>query len=508
MSPTKRTGLLILTFLLFSKLTLACRLTPHHDTHWLTTTNADWNAMKADRFKAREQYFANHADETRAFLESPVGFQGLPAIVIGLLPDVMPDRWGAEALSQATGFTQLIGRFPAALHYAPANSGDLSRAVFSCGSCHTGRVQVADQAEWILGAPSNQIDVAGYRHKLWQSVHDERFNPDTFRAALNQKQPGWLFDGEHLEIEASDTARFKAAIESVLNRVKSQVDRYHHQIHAHLGSYTYQTTPHLLDGGVPGSLDAFGFTIALMIMPAFDKPETAEELARVRRDVLAPQPPMIDMMSVWRQSARKYSQWDGSIESKLIRNLGAELGAIGSPQWVNFENAKFLTPFVADMPAPPYPFDVDLEKASRGATIYQETCASCHTQQRFLEVQRIGTDPNRARSLTPKSREFLIQALRQACVDPSLDDCRASDEQILLDRTSHPGYLALPHDGLWARAPYLHNGSIPTLYHVLVPSERPRQFKRGSIVYDQQKVGFDWQNSGIEIDTETPGYAN
>ena len=54
----------------------------------------------------------------------------------------------------------------------------------------------------------------------------------------------------------------------------------------------------------------------------------------------------------------------------------------------------------------------------------------------------------------------------------------------------------------------MHNGSVPTLYHLLVPSERPLQFKRGSTTYDQKKLGFDWQNEGIEVDTRAPGYAN
>ena len=43
------------------------------------------------------------------------------------------------------------------------------------------------------------------------------------------------------------------------------------------------------------------------------------------------------------------------------------------------------------------------------------------------------------------------------------------------------GYANLPLDGLWLRAPYLHNGSVPTLADLLEPpEERPKAFKRGS----------------------------
>src|SRR5690606_22295801 len=53
------------------------------------------------------------------------------------------------------------------------------------------------------------------------------------------------------------------------------------------------------------------------------------------------------------------------------------------------------------------------------------------------------------------------------------------------------GYVNMPLDGLWLRAPYLHNGSVPTLYDLLQPaSARPRAFYRGYDVYDPVDVGF------------------
>ena len=53
------------------------------------------------------------------------------------------------------------------------------------------------------------------------------------------------------------------------------------------------------------------------------------------------------------------------------------------------------------------------------------------------------------------------------------------------------GYSNLPLDGCWARAPYLHNGSVPTLWDLLQPVEqRPKVFYTGYDVYDPQHVGF------------------
>ena len=59
-------------------------------------------------------------------------------------------------------------------------------------------------------------------------------------------------------------------------------------------------------------------------------------------------------------------------------------------------------------------------------------------------------------------------------------------------------YKARPLDGIWATAPYLHNGSVPTLYALLLPAKRPAKFWVGSRQFDPVEVGFEWE-------TETPG---
>src|SRR5262249_34669144 len=56
------------------------------------------------------------------------------------------------------------------------------------------------------------------------------------------------------------------------------------------------------------------------------------------------------------------------------------------------------------------------------------------------------------------------------------------------------GYQAPPLDGIWATAPYLHNGSVPTVYHLLNSKTRPRIFTRsyrtGKEEYDPEKLGW------------------
>ncbi len=54
------------------------------------------------------------------------------------------------------------------------------------------------------------------------------------------------------------------------------------------------------------------------------------------------------------------------------------------------------------------------------------------------------------------------------------------------------GYAAPTLSGIWARSPYLHNGSVPTLRHLLLPSTRPDRFVVGSLDFDVENAGFSW----------------
>lgn len=77
------------------------------------------------------------------------------------------------------------------------------------------------------------------------------------------------------------------------------------------------------------------------------------------------------------------------------------------------------------------------------------------------------------------------------------------------------GYANQPLDGIWLRAPYLHNASVPTLRDLLEPSRaRPKLFYRGYDVYDPQRVGFVSDVAGENgrkfflFDTSLPGNGN
>jgi len=61
----------------------------------------------------------------------------------------------------------------------------------------------------------------------------------------------------------------------------------------------------------------------------------------------------------------------------------------------------------------------------------------------------------------------------------------------LADKSNVLGYKIRPLTGIWATAPYLHNGSVPTLYDLLLPpAQRPTSFSLGTREFDPVKVGY------------------
>lgn len=74
--------------------------------------------------------------------------------------------------------------------------------------------------------------------------------------------------------------------------------------------------------------------------------------------------------------------------------------------------------------------------------------------------------------------------------------CLAEKDVLIL------GYKARPLDGIWATAPYLHNGSVPNLYELLLPaSERSQSFTVGNNEYDPHNVGYVTTGGGFELVT-------
>jgi hypothetical protein len=254
-----------------------------------------------------------------------------------------------------------------------------------------------------------------------------------------------------------------------------------------------------------------------------------------------PVPAPIDIKSLAWATHRYHANWDGN-QGASSRTLASGASATGDPRMVNVRIHEPLNPFIDNLPPPPYPFaSVDLARAREGKAIFKDRCATCHSprNREIYPLKTLGVDPNRTLVNTSVSRYGLSALVMEACViygmnhqgEPGAEWCvPKGDWNARLDEyfrdtprrvvDGSNGYKADMLYGIWAQAPYLHNGSVPTLGQLVCPATRPTRFLRGNLHYDEALVGFEWADKPTtryapgesmlvkQFDTTVPGRSN
>ena len=137
-----------------------------------------------------------------------------------------------------------------------------------------------------------------------------------------------------------------------------------------------------------------------------------------------------------------------------------------------------------------FPGKIDTEKATRGREIFENRCSSCHGTyegellnqnivsypNKLIPVGRIGTDSSRVDRVT----NALVVNLAKSKIG----------KFFVAKKTG--GYVPPMLNAVWASAPYLHNGSVPTLWDLMHPSSRPSSFEVGGHMLDFKKVGISY----------------
>ena len=277
----------------------------------------------------------------------------------------------------------------------------------------------------------------------------------------------------------------------------------------------------------PGRADDFGAGRNLLFPPENAEPMTGA----------CSIPPLFDVEGV------QWADWDGNTSSTMGRSMLTALagGAAFNPETftstVSTKNLAKLEELAAKLKPPAWPTDVlgslDPKKLTAGEALFKEHCAKCHRPamvdakdappDSIYPLSELKTDPNRLQNylkpLGGKNFAETLQKTSQAYLDAANRDAGISPAEAEKMNEGHPnawrdtdGYVARCLKGIWSTAPYLHNGSVPTLWHLLSPAKsRPEKFATGDSHYDPEKVGYVFEvkkSSLFVFDTTRSGNSN
>jgi len=359
----------------------------------------------------------------------------------------------------------------------------------NCAFCHAGTVRESPQREPVVYAamPANTFDFRAFMRFLFATGEDRRFTPqDILRQIKIIRQREGLGDLpliDRLVLRFYGVYYMRERILTLRDRLKFIAEQP--------------------EWG-PGRVDTFNPLKAYFNFPP-------EKLAKEERIGTT------DFPSIWNQGQREVLKmnlhWDGNNVSLEERNRSAAMGTGITPPTGDRKNLKRVADWLRKLDAPAYPFKIDKDVAALGAPVYRKYCAECHGADgkdfrgeyvgKVVPVDEIGTDRHRLDSYTV-----------DVAVNQNLIFAGYGDERFSHFRKTF-GYANSPLDGIWLRAPYLHNGSVPTLRDLLEPgAQRPKTFYRGYDVYDQKKVGFvsdvaeEKDRKYFHYNTEEPGNSN
>lgn len=404
---------------------------------------------------------------------------GLPLRVLQVLPRMFPEYLPAGAPRDYTAF----GFLEEPGHPMPIGFSVRRRIIdlagLNCAACHVGSVRAAPDAAPIRypAMPANTVDLQSYFDFLFRATGDARFTPDRVLAEMER-------DGAIFALDRLIYRRAIATMKATLAVRERAMRGFLLPDHPRFG---------------PGRVDTFNPYKTGQFAAYYPDGVPAEERIGT-----------VDLPSIWDQRMRRGMDlhWDGDNTSVAERNVSAAFGAGATRESVDLAQIGRIEAWLDDLQPPRFPFGrVDAAARRRGEAVFAARCASCHAPGgvltgRVVPIEDVGTDRHRLDSYTEKLRR--LQLLYSDDYDWGLRHFQKTY-----------GYAAAPLDGVWARAPYLHNGSVPTMWDLLTPAERrPQTFYRGHDVYDPVRLGFraDVREVGgrraFLFDTREPGNGN
>jgi hypothetical protein len=398
---------------------------------------------------------------------------------------------------------------------------------FTCAACHTAEIHHNSTAFRIDGAPG-QGDLDSFLTALTAAL----------KATLDDPAKFERFAGKVLGAEptARNRAELRDQLETI-HRARREYDAINRPPH----SYGF------------ARLDAFGRIVNSLIVSGVNSGDASQAKAP-DAPVSYPflwDAPHHDYVQ-WNASAR--NRLAGSPElAGLGRNVGQVIGVFGEVRVSEPHTATVLTGYkssvrvpdlirleqlVRKLQSPRWPDEfppIDEGKRKAGEALFVQYCQKCHAPIDRTDPDRaivavktpikaLGTDPLMAANFANRKgktgrlegrRAFFVSGERfgkEASAEAMLvhtvvavimgspwsqydgvdfSELRDRKDTVTTDPEALMVYRARPLNGIWATAPYLHNGSVPNLYQLLLPAEqRVEEFTVGRREFDPVNVGF------------------
>jgi mono/diheme cytochrome c family protein len=417
-------------------------------------------------------------------------------------------------------------------HRGPGGPPEGVRMVgFTCAACHTGQINHRGTAILIEGGAAMH-DAVAFQRMMAEAM--------VLTAELGWKRERFLDEVMRREPWPGGREALARSLDVVVARIKARKDLE--------DRLTVVPEGH-------GRLDALQ--------------RIANQLLGENLDIQANERPRdapVSFPPVWDIWLFDWVQYNASVRQPMVRNVGEALGVrartnfvdgAGHPvpppaRWdssVLVREIDLIERMLSKLRPPPWPEEVlgpvDRAEAARGRALFAERCAGCHGIQvirgtanppewhvPLVPLARVGTDPNAARGFAgrrydasplgftrPIGSAEALRVVTEAVKDRAYDRLTppaTPAERAALDGFGREnlvrapcGYKARLLIGIWATAPFLHNGSVPTLHDLLSPT-RPEAFVVGDREFDPVKVGYrtDRAEFGTVFDTRLPGNSN
>ena len=158
----------------------------------------------------------------------------------------------------------------------------------------------------------------------------------------------------------------------------------------------------------------------------------------------------------------------------------------------NKELMHSLSEYLLEYNGTPFPGKINKVLAIKGSKVYKNQCASCHGDySKGIQDIELLSFPNTFVHVDVIKTDRVRIDIED--VDKIIDAFNKTKFADFIEGQSNKGYVAPILSGLWATAPYLHNGSVPTLWHLMNPNTRPSKFPVGGHNIDFDKVGVSYK---------------